>query len=134
MIRRVRTSNRNHNDQGAAMVEFALVATMLLVIVFGIIAFGRAYNAKTELTGAVREGARAAALRLPPATVVQKVIDAAPGLGLTAASVTAGTCAAGDVTSNVTVTATYTLTNFVIPGIASGDKTFTSTGVMRCGG
>ena len=53
---------RRRDDRGAALVEFALVLPVLVLFVFGIVEFGRAYNARIELTSAVREGARAAAL------------------------------------------------------------------------
>ncbi|WP_211277935.1 TadE/TadG family type IV pilus assembly protein, partial [Couchioplanes caeruleus] len=49
-------------DQGAAAVEMALVLPLLLLLLFGIIDFGRALNAQITLTEAAREGARAAAL------------------------------------------------------------------------
>jgi hypothetical protein len=49
-------------DQGAAAVEFALVLPVLLLIIFGIIDFGRMLNAQITLTEAAREGARAAAI------------------------------------------------------------------------
>ena len=51
-------------DHGAAAVEMALVLPLLLVLLFGIIDFGRALNAQITLTEAAREGARAAALGL----------------------------------------------------------------------
>lgn len=50
------------NDRGAAAVEFALVLPLLLLLLFGIIDFGRAYHSKVTLTHAAREGARALAL------------------------------------------------------------------------
>jgi Flp pilus assembly protein TadG len=40
------------------MVEFALVLPLLLVLVFGIFEFGRAWNAYQVMTDAAREGAR----------------------------------------------------------------------------
>lgn len=49
-------------DRGAAAVEFALVLPLLLLIIFGIIDFGRAYNAQASLNSGVREGARVLAL------------------------------------------------------------------------
>ena len=45
-------------DRGAAAVEFALLLPLLLLLVFGIIDFGRALNAQVTLTQAAREGAR----------------------------------------------------------------------------
>ncbi|NUO60565.1 MAG: pilus assembly protein [Hamadaea sp.] len=47
-------------DRGASAVEFALVLPMLLLLVFGIIDFGRLLNAQIKTTEAAREGARAA--------------------------------------------------------------------------
>jgi hypothetical protein len=46
-------------EQGAAVVEFAITATVLLTIVFGIIEFGVLMFDKHILTNACREGARA---------------------------------------------------------------------------
>jgi len=51
---------RSRADRGAAAVEFALVLPMLLLLVFGIIDFGRLLNAQIKVTEAAREGARAA--------------------------------------------------------------------------
>lgn len=48
------------NDSGQAMVEFALVLPILLILVLGIFEFGRAWNAYQVLTDAAREGARVA--------------------------------------------------------------------------
>ncbi|NUT37963.1 MAG: pilus assembly protein [Hamadaea sp.] len=53
---------RSHRDGGAAAVEFALVLPLLLLIVFGIIDFGRLLNAQIKTTEAAREGARAASI------------------------------------------------------------------------
>ncbi len=50
------------DDRGAAAVEFALVLPFLLVIVLGIVDFGRMLNMQITLTQAAREGVRVAAL------------------------------------------------------------------------
>lgn len=52
LLRKVR------DDSGQALVEFALVLPILLMLVFGVIEFGRAWNASQVLTDAAREGAR----------------------------------------------------------------------------
>jgi Flp pilus assembly protein TadG len=49
-------------DRGAAAVEFALIAPILLTLVFGIVDFGRAMYVYNVLTAGMREGARAAAV------------------------------------------------------------------------
>lgn len=51
-----------HTDRGAAAVEFALLLPVMLLIIFGIIDFGRMLNAQISVNEAAREGARATAL------------------------------------------------------------------------
>jgi Flp pilus assembly protein TadG len=66
----------HHAERGVAAVEFALVVSLLLIIVFGIIAFGRVYSELEVMESAAREGARAAAVRAPD-EIVAAVTDAA---------------------------------------------------------
>jgi Flp pilus assembly protein TadG len=51
------------SERGAAAVEFALIAGILFMFVFGIIEFGRIFNQMEVLNSAAREGARASAVR-----------------------------------------------------------------------
>jgi Flp pilus assembly protein TadG len=72
---------RNHGERGAALVEMALVAPLLVILLFGIWTVARAYNVKNTMDHAVREGARFAATIDPwdPNTSpgeVRAVIDA----------------------------------------------------------
>jgi len=53
---------------GQAMVEFALVLPIFLLLVIGVIEFGRAWNLAQTLTDAAREGARRAAVFDPTIT------------------------------------------------------------------
>jgi Flp pilus assembly protein TadG len=53
---------KRKRDRGAAAVEFALVVPVLLMVVFGIIDFGRMLNAQLQVSEAAREGARAASV------------------------------------------------------------------------
>lgn len=50
------------NQRGAAMTEFALVALVFFVILFGLIEFARAWFVYNTLTEATRRGARIAAV------------------------------------------------------------------------
>jgi Flp pilus assembly protein TadG len=50
------------NEQGTAVVEFALVAIPLCLILFGILDFGRALNYYNDVTQLAGQGARAAAV------------------------------------------------------------------------
>jgi hypothetical protein len=54
------------NEEGAAVVEFALVLPILFLIVFGIIDFGRAFYTVNNIISAVREGARYGAILSSP--------------------------------------------------------------------
>jgi Flp pilus assembly protein TadG len=53
---------RTDDEQGQTMVEFTLILPILLVVVFGIIQFGIAFNNYVALTDSVRAGARFAAV------------------------------------------------------------------------
>lgn len=54
---------RTRRRRGASVVEFALVAPVLLLVVFAMVEFGRAIMVQQALTNAAREGARTASLR-----------------------------------------------------------------------
>jgi TadE-like protein len=128
-------------DRGAAAVEFALLLPVLLLILFGIIDFGRALNAQITLTQAAREGARLAALGVPSATVITRAQTAATGLSPVTVTVSS-TCPVNAGTGvDAVVTVTYTF-SFITPvgafaamfGTASFGTTLplTATGEMPC--
>ena len=52
-------------EEGASAVEFALIAPLLFMLVFGIIYFGIAFLRMQTLRSSVREGGRAAAVGAP---------------------------------------------------------------------
>jgi Flp pilus assembly protein TadG len=56
---RSRVALFKRDERGAAMVEFAIVAPLLFVLVFGIIDYGRYFYWYARVTNAAREGARA---------------------------------------------------------------------------
>jgi Flp pilus assembly pilin Flp len=60
-------SRRSHDDSGAALIEFALVLPLLLLLVFGIVDFGRAINYWIDETHLANEAARFAAVGRNPA-------------------------------------------------------------------
>jgi Flp pilus assembly pilin Flp len=63
------------DEEGAAVVEFALVVPILMLIIFGIIDFGRAFYTVNNIISAVREGARyGAILAAPMSTTGQREI------------------------------------------------------------
>jgi Flp pilus assembly protein TadG len=64
-VKRIR--NTLGNEKGQNLVEFALVVPMLLLLVFGIAEFGRAWMTQNILTGAAREAVRI--LAVPPGLI-----------------------------------------------------------------
>lgn len=118
-------------DVGAAAVEFALVLPILILLLCGIIDFGRAYNAQITLTHAAREAARVWALGGSADETTARAQATATGLsGVTAATTT---CAFGQPTT-VTVTASFGFATPLIADLAPGLTSLSAEGVMRCGG
>ncbi|WP_436795471.1 TadE/TadG family type IV pilus assembly protein [Actinospongicola halichondriae] len=63
---------RRRNEDGAALVEFALVLPLLVLFLFGIVQFGLAFDMKQSINAAAREGSRTAAI---PVSTVSQVED-----------------------------------------------------------
>jgi Flp pilus assembly protein TadG len=59
---RGRRHRRGRGDDGAAVVEFAFIMTLLFTLIFGIITFGLLLSFKQDMTRAAAEGARAGAV------------------------------------------------------------------------
>lgn len=124
-------SRAKDRQRGAAAVEFALVAPILLALVGGIVEFSHVYNLQISVTQAAREAARTMAIENDQGLAQAAAVAGAPGL--TPASFgftfTPGTCA-DDVIANVTVT--YTAP--AMTGMFGSTLTITGLGAMRCGG
>ncbi len=60
---------RAHADGGQALVEFALITPLLLLLLLGVYEFGRAWNVYQTLSDAVREGGRTAVVANSSITV-----------------------------------------------------------------
>lgn len=102
------------SESGVALIEFAFVLPILLVLAMGMLDFGRAFHEKSLLDQAAREGARVAVVTSPDVDIVEDHVNAvlASG-GIVPTSVTVdGPNAAQMVT--VTVNATFT---FITPGV-----------------
>ena len=121
----------NHEDRGSAAVEFALVLPFLILLICGMIDFGRAYNARITLSHAARESVRVWALGGTDAEATAAATDAA--VGLTVTSVVPTTCSFGDPTT-VTVTASFAYLTPIIADLSPGLSSLSTDGVMRCGG
>ena len=117
-------------DRGAAAVEMALVLPILVLVVLGIIDFGRVFSAQQTLTFASREGVRAMALENSATTARTAAKSAASPLGTipdSSITVSPSSCSTG---TYATVTVDYTVpsTGFF------GTFTVQGKGVMLCGG
>lgn len=71
-----RPANPQANEEGAVLVEFALVIGLFFLLVFGMIDYGLGINSLTELNNAGREGARLATVNPDPTVVENRVKDA----------------------------------------------------------
>ena len=79
-----RKRSPHHGEAGVALVEFALVLPLLLLVLFGIIEFGRAINYWIDETQLASEGARWAVVdrnpgedAVPPLTLQQYIASRA---------------------------------------------------------
>jgi len=102
----------NRAERGTAAVEFALVAGLLVVLLFTASDLGRAWHARLVLTVAAREGARRAALDAgwtPGVEAKVAAVLAAGGLS-GAAAVTVAPPGPLHFGHDVTVTVRYPLT------------------------
>ncbi len=128
------TMRRPRTDRGAAAVELALVLPVLLLLVCGIVDFGRAYNAQITLATAARESVRVWALGGTTTQVQDRATAAAVGMSVTATPLpSTSPCTFGDATK-VRVTTNFTYLTPAISSLAPGLTSLSSDGVMRCGG
>jgi Flp pilus assembly protein TadG len=126
-------------DSGAAAVEFALLLPILLLLIFGMIDFGRALNAQITLTQAAREGVRLASIGQDQSEVQRSTSAAATGLTGVIVVVTSCPPGAGpDQEAVVTATYAYSLVTPIgaITGLfgngGSSQVTLTGHAVMPC--
>ena len=93
-----RSRRASDRGRGQAMVEFALVVPVFLLVLSGILDFGFMLFTRMSVINATREGAHAGIIVADPTTISDvvraRVISAAAqgGLGLTAANVPSVTC------------------------------------------
>jgi Flp pilus assembly protein TadG len=98
-------ARRGRGESGTAILEFTLVAVLLLTIVFGIINFGILLSFKQDMTRAAAEGARAAAVALPSTVTGTNDTRRLAGVTATNEAVTgfSKTCGTGGMTCAVQI-------------------------------
>jgi Flp pilus assembly protein TadG len=74
-----RLAARLRREDGAAAVEFALIAGVLSLLIFGMLEYGLFFLQSQSLKAGVREGARQAAVGATLTTVKQAVSDGPAG-------------------------------------------------------
>jgi Flp pilus assembly protein TadG len=130
------------DEDGAALVEFALVVPILLVLLFGLVDFGKAFNYWIDETHLANEGARWAVVNKNPGsgTLQEYIRDQANTPELR----TGGTSSVADPLQvcisfpngelvgepvEVTVSTSYTWMSFL--GLTATEKTITGRSTMR---
>ncbi len=96
---------RSGRQRGSAVVEFALVLPLVLIVVLGLVQVGLVVRDRLLVESAARAGARAAALQDDPAAIAAAAVAA--GAGLDAGLVQVETLRDGSRGDPVTVRITY---------------------------
>jgi Flp pilus assembly protein TadG len=123
-------------QRGQSSVEFALVLPLLLLVLFGIVEFARAFNAYNDLNQMAAAGARFAAVGRYPGDTSLKSSEADTATSRNATlqvqyflnGVLQGTCAVGD---SVRVTASAPLTLAKVLKLTPATITLNGTAEMR---
>lgn len=68
------------NQKGQALVEFALILPILLLVVMGILQFGMMLNSYLAISNAAREGARAGIVGSSDTDIQNLIISTSPSL------------------------------------------------------
>jgi Flp pilus assembly pilin Flp len=127
------------NQDGAALVEFALVLPLVLLLLMGMLDLGKAFNYWIDETHLAHSGARYAAVNRNPgpgASLQESIKSQAdtPELeGALEVCITfpgAGGAVVGEPV-RVKVSSTYTFLGFVADRLGVTDKTISSTSTMR---
>lgn len=122
------------NIHGQAVLELALVLPLLLIVVFGITEFGRAWMTMNVLTSAAREGCRLAVVTGPDVAAVNaRVQEVCNAARITPTSVVVSGPDPVDVSRRVTVVveSDFQVVTGHILGSFSGTIPLRATAVMR---
>ena len=95
-------AERRARSRGQSLVEFAIVVPVFLMLAFGVVDFGLAFDASIGITNAAREGARLGATLPNTTSITARVRDAAGRLNdsrltvtVTCETSTGGACPGG---------------------------------------
>jgi Flp pilus assembly protein TadG len=122
------------NQQGQAVVEFAVILPVLLLVLFSILQFGIVFNNYIQVTAAAREGARKAAVSRglgaagAKSAAITAAKGAAPGLNQSKVNVTFPNNPSFTAGTDVVVQVTYPYSiNILGKVVSSGNLTSATT-------
>jgi Flp pilus assembly protein TadG len=114
----------SRKQQGASLVEFAVLAPVFVVLLFGLVEFGLSIYSKEVIGNASREGARFGVVYTTPrkttTEIRTKVQDYLTKSGFTGTATINVTGAGGASGSSLTVAVTYPYSFQVLPSFVSG--------------
>ena len=127
------------NRRGAAVVEFAIVAPIFFLLIFGMIEFGRVVMVQQLLTNASREGARLGVLNDTTTSQVQtRVINYLAGANITVVTSNVNVVYASDSSSpgggesvTVTVSVPFNQVSWLPSPMFLKGKTLSASSGMR---
>jgi Flp pilus assembly protein TadG len=93
---------RRHRERGSALAETAVVMTVLLILMFGIIDFGRALYTYSFVAQLARQGARWAIVRGGDCTVIDNCPATTTNLQTYVQSLNEGATNASSITASLT--------------------------------
>ena len=120
------------NEKGASAVEFALILPILVLLIFGIVEFGLAFNNYITITHAAREGARLAAVDFNNPDLKAIIVERAYPVGITEddIEITPPAGSLPNIGDPVEVEITYNFT-VTIPLAGSWDIPLKNKAIMR---
>jgi len=118
------------SEKGASAVEFALILPILIILIFGIVQFGIAFNNYITITHAAREGARIAAVDLNNPDLENIIIERAFPVQITEDDIVISTPEGTNIGDPVEVEITYNI-SITIPLVGSWDIPLKNKAIMR---
>jgi Flp pilus assembly protein TadG len=131
-----RRKTRKPHRNGAAVVEFAIVGPLMIMLTMGMMEVGRVVMVKQVMVNASREGARSAILPSTSASdVITLVQSQLTGAAINGATVTVNpsslTSAAGGTPVTVTVSVNANQVSWIPNPLFTLNKTITASTTMR---